>query len=425
MKRSLNTLLVILITLSVFGQEKEKAFKVELHGFVGVSGFYDSRQSVAPRNSHIYLYPKPVQLDDRGNDINATGQYNIDAAHSRFGLHVSGPDVLGAKSFALVEGDFLGKSGSNDVNFRLRHAMIRLSWEKSYLIVGQYWHPLFIPESFPLMIGLDPAIPFNPFARNAQLKYGVKASDNLELNAALVAQTDFKNAGMPTGDEMSQLPELDVQLKYKSKQFLLALTAGVKSLKPMLSEQFDDANDPDIKYTYATDEKVTSYHLSAITKINISDLTVKAGYTYGGNMSNMVMLGGVGRKANTGINNILSEYAATYSGSFWADLQYNIGKVQTGVFFGHSKAYGAREDVSILWQYSIGGSSTNPGSSTIGSLYSVSPRVDFVLAKKTTLGLQYAYTVAGYGDDFDSQGTPINTTDVENHRITVSMLYKF
>lgn len=419
MKRSLNTLLVLLVTLSVFGQEKEKAFKVELHGFVGVSGFYDSRQSVAPRNSHIYLYPRPVSLDDNNKDINAAGQYNIDAGHTRFGLHISGPDVLGAKSFALVEGDFLGKSGANDVNFRLRHAMIKLSWDKSYLLVGQYWHPLFIPESFPLMVGLDPAIPFNPFARNAQVKYGVKASDNLELNAALVAQTDFKNAGMLLGDEMSQLPELDVQLKYKSKQFLLALTAGVKSLKPMLSEQFDDANNPDIKYTYATDEKVTSYHLSAITKINLSDLTFKAGYTYGGNMSNMVMLGGVGRKANTGINNILSEYAATYSGNFWADAQYNFEKFNTGLFFGHSKAMGANEDIELINLYAL------PLSNSIAHLWSVSPRIMFSLAKKTTLGFQYAYTVAGYGDNVDSKGVPININDVENSRISIDLMYKF
>lgn len=418
MKRSLNTLLILLLTLSVFAQEKQKTFKVELHGFVGVSGFYDSRQSVAPRNSHIYLYPKPVHYDDNNQDINASGQYNIDAAHSRFGLHISGPEMLGAKTFALIEGDFLGKSGSNDVNFRLRHAMLKLSWQKSYLLMGQYWHPMFITEAFPLMVGLDPAIPFNPFARNAQVKYGFKATKNLEINAALVAQTDFKNFGMATGDELSQLPELDVQLKYKRNSFLLALTGGIKSLKPMLSETVTVSQEPEETKVMKTDETVTSYHLSAIMKKSFNNLTWKAGYTYGGNMSNLVMLGGVGREADDELGEP-SEYEATYSGNFWTDFQYNGSKFQPGLFFGHTKAYGASEDIEIIPQYAL------PLSNEIGHLYSVSPRINYIIAKKTSLGMQYAYTVAGYGDDFDAKGKPINLSDVSNHRVTVSIQYTF
>jgi hypothetical protein len=410
-------LCAVLLTAPLFAEEKEKEKKIEvkLKGFVGVSAFYDSRQSVAPRNGHIYLYPLPVNEDANGKDINASGRYDIDPSHTRFGLHISGPDILGATSFALIETDFLGASGGNDLNLRLRHAMVRLNWEKSYLLMGQYWHPMFVTECFPSQVGLDPGLPFTPFARSPQVRYGFDMAKNLELNLALVAQNTFKNAGMTWADEWSQVPELDVQLKYKTKSFLAALTFGAKSLKPQLSERIPTDENPNNDVILKTDETVDSYHINAVVKKTFDKAVLKGGYTYGGNMSNMVMLGGVGRISSEGE---LSEYMATYSSTYWADIQ-GTGKVQPGLFFGYSKANGAKDDIEVLAQYSLG------MSTKIGTLYSLSPRVTFVLAPQTTLGIQYAVTVAGYGDSFDEKGVPQNLDNATNHRTTLSLKYAF
>ncbi|MCT4646966.1 MAG: hypothetical protein N4A74_18395, partial [Carboxylicivirga sp.] len=150
MRRILSVLLLSIITALVVAQENKKTFNVEIHGFVGVNAYLDTRQSASARNGNIYLFPKPFKDDGAGNDLNDASYSDIDAAFSRFNIGVSGPDMFGAKSFAFIEGDFLGdKSQDNqDVNFRLRHAFIRLNWDKTSLLVGQYWHPLFITENF-------------------------------------------------------------------------------------------------------------------------------------------------------------------------------------------------------------------------------------------------------------------------------------
>ena len=79
---------------------------------------------------------------------------------------ITGPDVVKAKTSALLEADFFGNENLNfaDVNgFRLRHAIIKLNWQTTELMVGQYWHPLFVPECFPDVVSFNTGAPFSAF----------------------------------------------------------------------------------------------------------------------------------------------------------------------------------------------------------------------------------------------------------------------
>jgi hypothetical protein len=33
--------------------------------------------------------------------------------------------------------------------FRLRHAFIKFNWNTTELLIGQYWHPLFVTTCYP------------------------------------------------------------------------------------------------------------------------------------------------------------------------------------------------------------------------------------------------------------------------------------
>lgn len=78
------------------------------------------------------LYPENKKLDLNGKDINVNDQFGILTIQSRVTDRVTGPDVLKAKSSALIEAIFFGKENWNfsDVNgLRLRHATIRPNWK--------------------------------------------------------------------------------------------------------------------------------------------------------------------------------------------------------------------------------------------------------------------------------------------------------
>ncbi len=417
MRKLLNTFVLLLLTSMVMGQEQEKAFKIELHGFVGVNAYYDTRQSVIPRNGNIYLWPKRPQYDKNGEDINDHGRFDIDAAFSRFGLHVSGPEVFGAKSFAMLEGDFLGKSGTRDLNFRIRHAFIRLNWEKTSLLAGQTWHPVFLTENFPSTVNLNAGSPYHPLNRTPQVRLGYKLSNQLEVVAYLLSQNDFADAGMGDAMENSLVPEVDAQIKYKTESGLFAaFTVGYKTLKPNLTDQ-----------GYKTTSQVESFHMSASFKKQFSKFTFKTEGLYGGNMTNLVMMGGVARKAKSDNPLDMADYVALKSVSVWTDIHTNSKKVQPGFMFGYSQNLGASEEAEIIPAYSLG--------ADIGHVFAISPRVKVYATPKIWFGVEWLHTVAAYGGKrdgagndlatYDSKGKPTNLFSVTNNRFITSLRYTF
>ncbi|TRX72678.1 hypothetical protein [Carboxylicivirga sp. M1479] len=413
MKKVLSTLLVAIITTVAFAQEEKKPFKVEIHGFVGVNAHMDTRQSATARNGNIYLFPKAEQLDAEGNDLNDHASYDIDAAFSRFNIGVSGPDMFGAKSFAFIEGDFLGDKNPNhqDVNFRLRHAFIRLNWKKTSLLFGQYWHPLFITENFANTVNLSCGTPYHPLNRQPMLRVGRQLSDKIEVIGFLMSQNDFLDKGMPKAAENSLIPEMALQAKYKSENFFAAATGGYKVLKPSLA-------DPNTGIK--TDETATGGYLAGSLKYNFGAFTFKTEVLYTAGMTNVVMLGGFAEKTT---DTPEREYSAIKNFAYWADVESNAKKVKPGVLFGYTKNLGAIDEATPL--VNGNGIPTHTIGGNIANMYSFIPRVKFMATPKIWFGLEWMYTVAAIGSTYDEFAIPTDTKDYSNSRFTASMRYTF
>jgi len=170
-------LLFLLFIGSIFAQEKsENSFGIKLKGYVKTDIIYDSRQTVAVREGHLLLYPAGENLDQNGKDINDVANFNMLAVQTRLMGVISAPDIFGAKTTGIIEAAFFGHSDADVNGFRLRHAFLKLAWENSSLLVGQYWHPMFVTEVFPGTISFNTGMPFQPFSRNPQIKYtyGIK-----------------------------------------------------------------------------------------------------------------------------------------------------------------------------------------------------------------------------------------------------------
>jgi len=387
----------LFIFSSIFSnaQEKEKQISSKIYGFVGFDAIMDTHESVTSRQNHVYLYPK--------ENADSKRTYDFGAGISRIGVNLQGLDAFGAKTSAKIEGDFLGYgNGNTDFVVRLRHAFINLNWEKSSLLIGKTWHPFFIPENFPGMVNFVVGAPIHPLSRAPQVKYTYNAASKLSLSFIALSQADFTNSGGAQQVEQADFPEMNLQVKYGSaKDLFLAATFGVKNQKPL-----------------TTSSTTTSMQANLSLKYTTSAVTFKAEGIYGGSMTNMVMIGGIARKANSGAA-VDGEYLPIYVNSFWTDIHTNGKKVEFGIFAGVTNNLGTKEE-SIIVDSETG----YTRGSNIGKVLAYSPRVVFK-SGKMTIGLELLHTIASYGTELTSKSKPTNTSDFANDRLTLGVRYNF
>lgn len=100
-------------------------------------------------------------MDENGKDINDKSSLGIVDISTRVRGKITGPDVLGAKLTGLVEVDWTGITGDYFTSrVRLRHAYSKLNWEKTEILFGREWHPMFVKEVYPSVMSLNTGIPF-------------------------------------------------------------------------------------------------------------------------------------------------------------------------------------------------------------------------------------------------------------------------
>lgn len=419
MRKYLIIVLALISSAGLSAQEKEESkFGIKFSGFVKNDFFWDSRQTVAAREGHFLLWPAPVDLDELGIDINKQANFNFLAIQSRLIGKISGPDALGAKTSGLIEGDFFAQANDNVNLFRLRHAIVKLNWERLEVMAGQYWNPLFVTSCFPGTVSFNTGTPLQSFARNPQLRLTYQLG-RISLMAAALAQRDYATVG-PQGTSSvylrnSAVPDLHFQIHYgtSNETGLNILTgAGVayKKIVPRLSST------PEPNMTYAVDEKVGGLTAIGFAKLSTVAITAKLQVRYGENISDLLGISGF---AATEIKNVTTgeyAYAPLRSMSFWAEVQTNSNP-QLGIFGGFTSNNGTRE--SILTTVPVYGLAT-----TIRSLYRIAPRIMYNL-NKVCVAMELEYTRAAYGSDYDEFYIPAETSDVANLRILTSIYYHF
>ncbi|NTW34047.1 MAG: hypothetical protein HGB12_15760, partial [Bacteroidetes bacterium] len=218
----------LLSGLSGFGQGTNdtihhEKFGITFSGFVRTEAAFDTRQGEGYRDQLINLYPANIRLDKNGDDVNARPGFDQYAMTTRLTGNITGPSAFGAKSMACMEGDFTGPSNTENNAFRLRHAYIKLNWAKSELFMGQYWHPLNLPEMIPSVISLNTGAPFHPFSRQPQIRFSRLFG---KINVVAVASSERDNTSIgPLGSTSeylrnSVIPNMHLQIQYKNEEKL-------------------------------------------------------------------------------------------------------------------------------------------------------------------------------------------------------------
>lgn len=398
MKKFTILMIVLIMTAPLVAQTAQPEFGIKFKGFVKTDVMFDTRQTVAAREGHFLLYPHGEYADINGDDIHAGANLNMLSIQTRLTGVITGPDAFGARTSGLIEGAFFGHSNSDVNGFRLRHAFVKLDWATSSLMVGQYWHPMFITEVFPGVISFNTGVPFQPFSRNPQVRF-IKKMDKLYLTLTAASQRDFTSTG-PAGSSSSYLrnaalPILDANLKYKSDGVVAGAGVNFKSLKPRLQTT------EGVK----TDSKVSSFSTMAFAKFNINKSTLKFEAIYGDNLTDLLMLGGY---AVTTVDNETAEeeYTNIKTLSTWAEIICG-DKIKYALFAGYTKNMGAADEIySSSYWYARG--------TTIENVFRISPRIQ-VRRGNTQFAAEVEYTSAAYGTP-NAKGEVENTTNVANIR---------
>jgi|WetSurMetagenome_2_1015567.scaffolds.fasta_scaffold25342_2 hypothetical protein len=414
MKRFYSVFIYLSVFIStIFPQEnKESKWGISFSGFVKSDFIFDSRQTVNAREGHFLFFPQPELLDKNNADINAKANFNILSIQTRINGKITGPDALGAKTFAMIEGEFFGTSDADINGFRLRHATVNFDWVKTSLMAGQYWHPMFVTDVFPGTVSFNTGSPFQPFTRNPQIRLTQKLSKEFAMIIAAYSERDFQDYG-PAGQSSAYLrnsviPGFHLQFQYKSDKLIFGAGGDYKILTPRIVTTKN----------VVTNEKVNSFAVEGYTKINVEPLTIKLEAVWGKNLANMFMLGGYAVKSIDTVNGF-ETYSPINIFSVWGDI--SGGKeIEIGIFGGYSKNLGADDNLynsSSQYFYSRG--------YNIDGLFRLSPRVLFN-AGKTRIAAELEYTSVMYGTpNAYNKGKVEDTKTISNVRGLLAFYYFF
>jgi len=300
--------------------------------------------------------------------------------------------------------------------FRLRHAFVKLSWTSTELLVGQYWNAMFVTDCYPGTVSFNTGSPFQPFARNPQIRLSHKVGI-AKFTFVVSSQSDYASRGPNPADPTktiaspqflrnAAIPTFNIQVLIKpSDKLLFGVVAGYKQIMPQIVTPLN----------YKTNETIGGFNALAYLKFKTSDLTLKFEGIYGQNMPDVLSIGGFGVSDSTDVTKGFVEYTNINTFSVWTDIHTNGKKIQVGIFAGYSKNLGADKDI-IGPIYGLG--------TSIESLYRVSPRITYKY-NKFKVALEGEYTVANYGSTMDSKAIPTDITAASNFRMLFATYYFF
>ncbi|HHN48341.1 MAG TPA: hypothetical protein ENN08_05345 [Bacteroidales bacterium] len=386
-------------------QTETKKAGIRFTGFVKSDYWYDSRQVVAAREDLFLLFPSSKRLDLNGEDINARPTFNYSAITSRLTGIISGPDAFGAETSGVIEADFSGVTNADINGFRLRHAYAKLRWEKSELLFGQYWHPMFVPEVFPNVISLNTGAPFQPFIRNPQIAYKHYSGD-FNISLTLISQRDNSSDGpagfSPQYMRNSLMPNAHLQLQHKTENHVWGLAADYKVLQPRL----------ETSGRLKTNESIGSYAFMVYHKFRSDQFLWSAKTIYGQNLTEHLMMGGYAVRSFDELT-MFETYTPTNHLNFWSFISYG-NHVRLGLFGGFLKNFGTTHKNTGIY-YARG--------HDIDYLYRLAPSVSFI-SNNVQISTELEYTAAAFGSP-DQKGKVQNSEEIGNLRLLLTFFYFF
>lgn len=387
-------------------------------GYIKNEAFIDSYQVVGERQDQYLFFPSAPRYDRSGSNIQAKGRFDMLEIETRLRGEVTGPYIFGASSHGVFETDAWASSTLQLGLLRIRHAFIYFEWNDKSLLMGQYWHPLLLPECYADTISFNGGTPIEPFTREPQVRL-TKQFDNMSLILAACSHANTPYDG-PNGIDTlyarnAILPNINIQLFSSIRQHICGIGVDITRIVPRL------VTNKDIRIT----ESLMSFITMAFAAFNWEHLALRTKLIYAQNGCPYGLISGYAVDAIDPYTD-QRHYTNTQCLNGWIDMAYR-GEVEPGLFMGISKNIGASQKIipsitdpqtgkteRLIYDYDF---------QDIDFIYRVSPRVRWFL-KPFIFGAELEITGARYGTVTETARV-VDTKLVNNVRTLLAAYYVF
>ena len=422
-------IVIAVSALSLLGtaaMAQESKPQLKWYGFIRNYAAVDTRESVAGTEDFFFYLPKDEKIVD-GEDLNARTSARFAALTSRLGLDVTGYEFDGWNMGAKIEADFYsGVSGvTGTATLRLRQAYATIAKNDLSFKVGQAWHPMAADQ--PHVFSLETGAPFNAFSRTPQVLADASFGKNVMLSAAALWQMQYLSQG-PDGKtadyiKYSCVPEMYLGLTLKSNNgFLARIGTNLLSIKPRrlgtATFERDDAGPVDVIVKVSDRITTLSPYLYLQYKSKMFEVKAKTIFSHGGEHMNLMSGYGISEKCEDGHY----EYTPFKTSSTWASMSYGK-KWQATLMGGYIKNLGTVDELANPSDFYFSANAPK----YMNQMWRVIPAVCYN-AGKFTLGLEYNYTAAQYGNGKTYTTHGLSTEGlhtVENHRVQMMVKFSF
>jgi len=370
------------LLLAVLWPSSVEAQDFTPYGFLKLEYLYDTRQVNQTREGEFLLFPL---RDEAGNDQGSLKGFGI---FSRLGVRIDDlPDALGATTTGLVETDFFGHLDATISNLRLRRAFVNLDWGNRELLVGQEWSPMFNLQVFPQGIATTFGAPFQPFARQPQIRFTWKPANFRVMGITGWQRDAFSDIGGTKAQFDSELPILHLHAQYVFGNSLIGVGAQQKWSRPNLEA-----------------DRFGSGAVQGYLRLAGSDVQLRAKATYGSNLADHLMLSGYAFEGEERASATIFE--PLYLISTWAEIITTTRPVSVGLLGGYTENLGTRDDLVNPGDFGF-----NARTPDIQYQWRAAPRIEYHTGP-LRLGFELEITSAMYSSDFDERLRP-QTSDAD------------
>ena len=233
----------LMISGTAFADEPVMSkFKMSIGGFVKLDYVYNSTDLGQPLGM---LSPSSGFIPRTSSVAAQSDQSQFTARQSRIWIKVAGPDVYGAKTNALIEGDFFGDyltgaQATESPTFRMRLAYGTVDWANTQILFGQFWDtwgPM-VASTVDFRSGAGWGAPNTPRVPQFRITQKYSVSDNNTLSLILAAQNPTENFTAATATPAATFVSSGAvngagQIMFTSKSLGVAPGYGGMALNPM------------------------------------------------------------------------------------------------------------------------------------------------------------------------------------------------
>ena len=415
--------LLLLVSLAALPARAQDRPAVSVYGFVRAETFFDSDRvdDAAPFgiDEQYHLYPPPVNTGAADTDRSELG---FSARQTRIGVRAGGAYAFGAEVSGAVEADFFSPF-TRGPEFTLRNAFVKLDWGTHEVIAGQYWSPLFTVNVFPGTVAFNAGAPFQPYARQPQLRavwkpgafrvIGAVAgqqgefadlsfSSFLPTAAAPFSVTPLPSVPDPTLARRASLPLGHLHLQYVRGESVLGAGVYGKAVQPELGQ-----------------DRFYAGAVQAYSKLASDRFVLAAKGTYGTDLTDHLMTGGYVGSLRQG----RPTFDALRVLSGWLDVSTRGTGVTVGLFGGATANLGAADPIGAPYRIGPGGPFGPPPTlyypgglraSTMDWMWRAAPRISYS-SGPARIALEGEVTTAYWAERTDDRFAPTGSTDAETN----------